>query len=111
MMGLAGRCQSVMCRVARVACCMWHGKQACRSLRFYFAGGEENYFEAISYFEKAIARDPEFAHAYADLAISYFFLDAGKHEKLYAEEINTYSDNALLYDMQLPQSLRGTAQW
>jgi tetratricopeptide (TPR) repeat protein len=61
--------------------------------------------EAISYFEKAVERDPEFAHAYADIAISYFLLDAGMQDKKYAEEINTYSDNALLYDLQLPQSL------
>jgi TolB-like protein/AraC-like DNA-binding protein/Tfp pilus assembly protein PilF len=71
----------------------------------YFAGGEENYLEAISYFEKAIDCDPEFAYAHADIALSYFMLDIGKKEKQYAEEINYYSDNALLFDLQLPQSL------
>ncbi len=28
---------------------------------------------AIPWFTKAIKQDPEFAHAYADMAISYFF--------------------------------------
>jgi len=71
----------------------------------YFVGGEENYLEAISYFEQAVKFDPEFAYAYADMAISYFMLDMSKQDRQYAEQINTNADNALLFDPQLPQSL------
>lgn len=60
--------------------------------------------KAIPYYEKAMALDPEFASAYAALAICYYFLDAGQAEKQYAGQINNYADKALLYGAQLPES-------
>ncbi|MCO6475255.1 MAG: helix-turn-helix domain-containing protein, partial [Phaeodactylibacter sp.] len=60
--------------------------------------------KAIPYYKKAITFDPEFASAYAALAICYYFLDAGQAEKQYAEQINNYADRALLYGAQLPES-------
>lgn len=60
---------------------------------------------AILLFKKAVEHDPEFALAYANLAISYHFLDLYQTEKQYTELINNYADKALLYDSRLPESL------
>ena len=60
---------------------------------------------AIPLFEKAVELDPKFAQAYADLAISYYFLDIWKEEKTYTELINNYADKALLHDPKLAESL------
>lgn len=61
--------------------------------------------KAIPYFQKAIAEDEEFAMAYANLSITYFFLDIFQVEKHYTQEINNNADKALFYDAQLSQSL------
>jgi TolB-like protein/AraC-like DNA-binding protein/tetratricopeptide (TPR) repeat protein len=63
----------------------------------------------ISSFEKAIAEDPQFAHPYAYLAISYYFMDLFKADKSHVEDINTYADKALLLDPSLNESLIGKA--
>lgn len=65
----------------------------------------ENLEKAINYFEKAIEHDPDFARAYAAIAMAYYFLDEGQAEKKYAKLINHFADQALLLDTQLPQSL------
>ncbi len=74
-------------------------------LDLFHQGNREALVEAIDYFKKAIELDPVFARAYADVAISYYYLDAFQAEKLYATEINTYADQAFLYDPKLAQSL------
>ncbi|UZD23284.1 helix-turn-helix domain-containing protein [Algoriphagus halophytocola] len=61
--------------------------------------------QAIGLFEKAIAQDPEFALAYADIAISYYLLEMFQAEKQYTEQINSYADKALLYDSKSAESL------
>jgi TolB-like protein/class 3 adenylate cyclase/Tfp pilus assembly protein PilF len=61
--------------------------------------------KAIGFYEKAIQLDPEFAQAYAGLAVTYYFLELGQAEKQFSEKINQYADKALLYDPQSPQSL------
>jgi TolB-like protein/class 3 adenylate cyclase/Tfp pilus assembly protein PilF len=61
--------------------------------------------QAIEYFKKAIEHDSEFARAHAAIAISYYYLDLGRSEKKYADSINHYADQALLFDDKLPQSL------
>ncbi len=53
---------------------------------------------AISLFEKAIEQDSEFALAYAQIAICYYYLDVNKIEKKYLDKLNEYADNSLLYD-------------
>ncbi len=68
-------------------------------------GDFKNLNDALVNFKKAIEHDSKFARAYADVAITYYMLDAGSSEKKYSDEINTYSDNALLLDPHLPQSL------
>lgn len=76
-----------------------------QGLDLFYRGERESLFEAISFFEKAIDRDPEFARAYADIAISYYFLDVYQREKKYADSISNYSDKALFFDSKLAQSL------
>jgi len=61
--------------------------------------------EAILLFEKAIEEDPEFALAYANVAISCYLLDIFQIEKQYTEKINKYADKALLYDSKSAESL------
>lgn len=68
-------------------------------------GTREGLEEAIVLFEKAIAEDPGFANAYAEVAISYYYLDLYQEEKIHTEEINSFSDKALLYNPKLSQSL------
>jgi len=74
-----------------------------------FTQDYENIISAIVQFHKAIENDSLFAHAFADIAISYFMLDLLAKEKKYADSINKYADQALLYDPKLPQSLLAKA--
>ncbi|WP_178988708.1 helix-turn-helix domain-containing protein [Winogradskyella schleiferi] len=60
---------------------------------------------AISLFEKAIEEDPQFALAYAQIAISYYYLDLNQAEKRYTDIINNNADKALLYDSKSAESL------
>lgn len=76
-----------------------------RGRNLLFEGNREGLIESIPYFKKAIEHDSEFALAYADIAIAYFFLDAPQAEKSYSEQIRAYSDKALLFDSKSPQSL------
>ena len=71
----------------------------------YYSRSEEGLEKAISLFEKAIEQDPEFALAYANIAISYYLLEMSQIEKQYTEKINSYSDKALLYDSKSAESL------
>jgi len=66
---------------------------------------QESLLEAIALFEKAISYDNEFALAYANIAISYYLLDMNQMEKQYTDKINSYSDQALLYNPKLAASL------
>ena len=71
----------------------------------YYSRTKEGLEKAIPLFEKAIEQDPEFALAHANIAISYYFLDANQIEKQYTELINNYADKALLYDSESTESL------
>ena len=64
----------------------------------YISRTHEGLEQAIGLFEKAIEQDPEFALAYANIAISYYLLEISQSEKQYTEKINSYADKALLYD-------------
>jgi len=61
--------------------------------------------KAIDLFEKAVAQDPEFAQAYANIAISYYLLDIFQNEKQYTDEINSNADKAMLYNSKSAESL------
>jgi len=71
----------------------------------YYSRTEEGLEKAISLFEKAIEQDPEFALAYANIAISYYLLEMSQIEKQYTEKINSFADKALLYDSKSAESL------
>lgn len=66
---------------------------------------DEGLQQAIGLFEKAIEEDSEFSLAYANIAISYYFLEIFQIEKLYTEKINSYADKALLYDSKSVEGL------
>jgi len=76
-----------------------------RGRNLFFKGNREDLIKSIPYFKKAIEHDNKFALAYADLAITYFFLDALQAEKVYSEQIKENADKALLFDSKSPQSL------
>jgi len=66
---------------------------------------EEAFLSSLPFFQKAIEEDPTFAMAYAQKAITYYFLDMYKLEKKYTNEINENADKALLYDSKSDLSL------
>ena len=74
-----------------------------------FQGTKDGFEEAIEMLMQAIELDPEFALAYADLSISYYFLDLHQTEKKYTDLINNYADKALLYDPRSDVSLLAKA--
>ncbi|WP_421874776.1 helix-turn-helix domain-containing protein [Marinoscillum sp.] len=61
--------------------------------------------KAVRLLEKAIEEDPEFALAYANIAISYYLLEITQMEKHYTEKINSNADKAMLYDPKSAESL------
>lgn len=71
----------------------------------YISRTNEGLELAIGLFEKAIEQDPEFALAYANIAISYYLLEISQIEKQYTEKINSYADKALLYDSKSAEGL------
>ena len=71
----------------------------------------EGLTQAIELFEKAIELDPEFALAYANIAVAYYLLEMFQVEKQYTEEINSYADKALLYDSKSAESLIAKATY
>ena len=76
-----------------------------QALEPYHAGTAEGLSRAIGLFDQAIGEDPQFALAYANMAISYFLLDMDLAEKKYTDRINNLADKALLYDSKLAESL------
>ncbi len=71
----------------------------------YSTRTNEGLKQAIGLFEQAIEQDPEFALAYANIAISYYLLEMSQIEKQNTEKINSYADKALLYDSKSAESL------
>jgi TolB-like protein/AraC-like DNA-binding protein/Tfp pilus assembly protein PilF len=61
--------------------------------------------DAIPYFNQAIERDNEFALAYANAVMVYYYLDVFSLDKKYAHEITSYADKAMLYDSKSGESL------
>jgi len=80
-----------------------------KGMEYFQQGKREPLHDAIKYFEKAIEEDPNFALAYADIAIAYYYLDLFLAEKQYTTQLNTYADKALLLDPELANSLRAKA--
>ena len=65
----------------------------------------EGLLEGLEHFKSAVAKDPEFAQAYAYLAVSYYYLDIFQANKIYGLEVSTYADRALSLDPELAESL------
>lgn len=76
-----------------------------KGLDLFYLGNREGLEAAIPLFKKAIEYDNEFSRAYADIAISYYYLEAFQAEKQYTTLINDYADKALLYDSKSAPSL------
>jgi TolB-like protein/AraC-like DNA-binding protein/Tfp pilus assembly protein PilF len=76
-----------------------------QALEPFYTRNKEGLEKAIPLFEKAIENDGQFALAYANIAISYYFLDIYQKQKQYTEQINNYADKALLYDSRSAESL------
>lgn len=66
---------------------------------------KEDLEAAIVLFEKAIEQDSEFALAYSEIAITYYYLDLNQAQKRYTDIINNNADKALLYDSKSDKSL------
>ena len=75
-----------------------------RPKRFYFVFRDASE-AAIPIFKEAIEHDGEFALAYAEIALIYYYLDLFQAEKKFAAEMNSYADKALLFDPKLANSL------
>lgn len=67
-------------------------------------GGTRNHQEAIAYFKKAIKEDSRFALAYAEIAITYYYMEIFGAEKQYADTISYNADKAFLLDPLLGES-------
>lgn len=71
---------------------------------FYLRGIEkktDSLEVAITFFEKALELDKEFAIAYAELAYCYYSLDRRLADKIHLDLINYYADWALAHDSEL----------
>ena len=75
----------------------------------FYTRTKEGLEKAIPLFEKAIENDEQFALAYSNIAISYYFLDVNQKQKQYTEQINNFADKALLYDSKSAESLMAKA--
>lgn len=60
-----------------------------------------DFSEALEYFEMSVKEDPDFALAYANMAICHYYLDFLLSQKLHSKEINELADRALLLDPEL----------
>ena len=76
-----------------------------KGLDLFYQETREGLLGAISYFEKAVEHDPEFARAYADMAISFALLDFYLVEKKNSGMVKKYAGKALSIDPKLAQSL------
>jgi TolB-like protein/AraC-like DNA-binding protein/Tfp pilus assembly protein PilF len=71
----------------------------------FYIGTGESLQEAIPYFKKAIREDNEFALAYANAAMVYYYLDLFQAVKKNGIELNSCAENAMKYDPNLSESL------
>jgi TolB-like protein/AraC-like DNA-binding protein/Tfp pilus assembly protein PilF len=60
--------------------------------------------EAIVYFQKAMAEDPDFAIPYVSAAICYYYLDSFSAEKKHSDQLKNLADQAIALDPELPDA-------
>lgn len=61
--------------------------------------------KAIQYFSEATQHDKQFAMAYAEIAITYYYMDIFHVGRKYSNSISLYADKAILYDAKMGESL------
>jgi len=61
--------------------------------------------KAIQYFIEATQHDTQFAMAYAEIAITYYYMDIFHVGRKYSNSISMYADKAILYDAKMGESL------
>ncbi len=71
----------------------------------FFSNNRDNLFKALDLYNRAIQLDPEFALAYADAGMIYYYLDAFQTTKQHNGQLQQYADKALLYDPRLAEGL------
>jgi TolB-like protein/AraC-like DNA-binding protein len=76
-----------------------------KGIDLFYKSEREDLVASIPWFKKAIAEDPQFGLAYANLGIVYYYLDIFQIDKKYATEISIYADKALLYAPKSDASL------
>lgn len=76
-----------------------------KGLDLFYRGERESLDEAIRYYKKAIEHDPDFARAFAAIAIAYYSMDAYRAEKKFVDSISHFADQSLLLDPKLAQGL------
>ncbi|NOS90593.1 MAG: helix-turn-helix domain-containing protein [Cyclobacteriaceae bacterium] len=64
-----------------------------------------NQQKAIQYFIEATQQDSQFAMAYAEIAITYYYMDIFHVGRKYSNSISMYADKAILYDAKMGESL------
>lgn len=69
------------------------------------ANSSEELYQAIGYYEEAIAEDPYFANPHAYIAICYYYIDIYQIDQKFGDTINSYADKAILLDPELGESL------
>lgn len=80
-----------------------------KGLDLFYRGDREGLKMAIVHFKEAITLDEEFARAYADVAIAYYFLDIYLVEKQFSDSISFYADRAIFLDPDLYQGMLAKA--
>lgn len=68
-------------------------------------GDPTHQLQAIELFQQAIQQDTQFALAYAEIAITYYYLDIFHTGRKYTDLIGVYADKAILYDSKMGESL------
>ncbi len=76
-----------------------------KGMEFIKSESDNGLDSALFYYQKAIALDDEFAEPYAYSAICYYYKDLLKSDKSYLEELNSFSDKAILLDAKSPEAL------
>jgi len=79
----------------------------------FFLKGKELFYESspgslvksIPYFKNAIELDNQFALAYANAAMVFYYIDIFQTEKKYSTEINDYANKAMALDPKSAESL------
>ena len=67
--------------------------------------GKQNQEKAIEFFKEATKEDSQFAMAYAEVAITYYYQEIFQAERKNLDDINQYADKAFFYDPKLGESL------